>query len=315
MACRSPRFSTTRPRLPPDLAEHLLAAAADLGAESLSHGSIDPDHVVLAPDGTVVLDDFLRGTSSASPQRAARDLASAVTCAALVAGPDEALTAARHAVGDAAVLGALPFLQGGALPSSLASEVKNRRPELLATLRTEGASRLGVDPPELAKLTRVSVTTLILAVGTLIGGWALIGVLLNVANSFDTSEVRTSCGSPRSRSSPRAPTRRPPPAARGRSPAPCRTASSSSWSCRTRSRGSPSAPSRCLGARVRFFQKQGIDATTAVSSGVARLDGQLDREGRALRCSRCPSPGARSTWPPPRPTPRGAARRSSSCSS
>ena len=37
-----------------------------------------------------------------------------------------------------------------------------------------------------------------------------------------------------------------------------------------------------LATRVRFFQQQGYDATLAVSSGVAHLDGQLDRQGRPV---------------------------------
>ena len=85
-----------------------------------------------------MLDDFLRGTSSASPQRAARDLASAVTCAALLDGADAALDAARRVVGDDRLIDALPYLQGGALPPSLAAAVKRRRPELLADASRRG---------------------------------------------------------------------------------------------------------------------------------------------------------------------------------
>jgi len=253
---------------PHGVAEHLLAAVGSLGAESLSHGSIDPDHVVVLPDGGVVLDDFLRGTSSASPQRAARDLASAITCAALLVGADAALDAARHAVGDAPVLAALPYLQSGALPSSLAAQVKQRQPQLLSTLRDDGATRLGVDPPELAKLTRVSVTTLILAIGTLIGGWALIGVLLNVANSFDTIRganilwvgavaILASLSYPMSAMS-----------CEGSIPGSLPYRKLVKLELSNTFSGLAVGTVAVLGARVRFFQKQGIDATTAVSSGV-----------------------------------------------
>jgi uncharacterized membrane protein YbhN (UPF0104 family) len=255
-------------KIPPTVAEHLLSAVGALGAESLSHGSIDPDHVFVAPDGAVALDDFLRGTSAASPQRAARDLASAVTCAALVAGPDAALEAARHAVGDAEVLGSLSYLQGGALPSSLAAAVKRRAPQLLDTLRTDGAARLGVEPPELAKLTRVSVTTLILAVGTLIGGWALLGVLLNVANSFDTIRganllwvgvvaILAGLAYPTSAVS-----------CEGSIPGTLPYRKLVKLELSNTFSGLAVGTVAVLGARVRFFQKQGIDATTAVSSGV-----------------------------------------------
>jgi uncharacterized membrane protein YbhN (UPF0104 family) len=254
--------------VPGGVAEHLLAAVAALGRESLSHGSIDPDHVIVAPDGTVVLDDFLRGTSSASAQRAARDLASAITCAALLDGADPALDAARRVVGDDRVHEALSYLQGGALPSTLAAAVKKGSPELLATLRDDGAARLGVDAPELAKLTRVSVTTLVLAFGTLIGGWALIGVLLNVANSFDTIRganllwvgvvaILSSLAYPMSALS-----------CEGSIPGTLPYRQLVKLELSNTFSGLAAGTVAVLGARVRYFQKQGLDATTAVSSGV-----------------------------------------------
>jgi len=253
---------------PPGAAEHLLGAVGALGRESLSHGSIDPDHVVVMPDGTVALDDFLRGTSSASPQRAARDLASAVTCAALLVGSDDALDMALRVVGEADVRDALPYFQGGALPSSLASQVKHRDPSLLATLRDGGAQRLGVEAPELAKLTRVSVTTLVLTIGTLIGGWALIGVLLNVANSFSTIKganlfwvagvaLLAALAYPMSAIT-----------CEGSIPGLLPYRKLVQLELSNTFSGLAAGTVAVLGARVRFFQKQGLDATTAVSSGV-----------------------------------------------
>ena len=40
--------------------------------------------------------------------------------------------------------------------------------------------------PKLVEPRRVSWPTLIMVIGTLIGGWALIGVLIDVSKSFDT---------------------------------------------------------------------------------------------------------------------------------
>jgi uncharacterized membrane protein YbhN (UPF0104 family) len=254
--------------VPEGVAAHLLASVAALGRESLSHGSIDPDHVMVRKDGTVVLDDFLRGTSSASPQRASRDVASALTCAALLSGADPALDVARRAVGDGRLNDALPYLQGGALPPTLAATVKRRAPELLTTLRDDGAARLGVEAPELAKLTRVSVMTLVLAFGTLIGGWALIGVLLNVANSFDTIRganmlwvgvvaVLATLSYPLSALS-----------CEGSIPDTLPYRKLVKLELSNTFSGLAVGTVAVLGARVRFFQKQGVDATTAVSSGV-----------------------------------------------
>ena len=254
--------------VPAGAVDRLLGSVSLLGDEHLSHGSIDPDHVVICSDGTVVLDDLLRGTSSASPQREARDLASAVTCVALLDGAGAALDAARRLVGDERLADALPYLQRGALPSGLTATVKARDAELLERLRTDGAERLGLEPPQLAQLTRVSPSTLILTIGTLIGGWALIGVLLNVANSFETIKgaeipwvvavaILAALSYPMSALS-----------SEGSIPDTLPYRKLVQLELSNTFSGLAAGTVAVLGARVRFFQKNGLDATTAVSSGV-----------------------------------------------
>jgi len=257
----------TERAVPGAVVAQLLAAVGALAAEALSHGSIDLDHVVVAHDGTVVIDDFLHGTSAASPQRAARDLASAVSLAALLVGVDEAIAHALAAVGTAGLTSALAYFQAAALPPELATRLK-AHPELLESLRTKGAEAAGTDPPELAKLTRVSGTTLIFAIGTLIGGWALIGVLLNVASSFSTIRganllwvgvvaVLAAACYPSSALS-----------CEGSIPDELPYWRLVILEVSNTFSGLAVGTVAVLGARVRFFQKQGIDATTAVSSGV-----------------------------------------------
>ena len=53
-------------------------------------------------------------------------------------------------------------------------------------LREQGAGAMEVDVPKLIEPRRVSWVNLALVVGTLIGGWALIGVLINVTKSWST---------------------------------------------------------------------------------------------------------------------------------
>ena len=57
---------------------------------------------------------------------------------------------------------------------------------MLVALREQGAAAAGVDVPKLIEPRRISWVTLLLVVGTLIGGWALIGVLINVGKSWST---------------------------------------------------------------------------------------------------------------------------------
>jgi uncharacterized membrane protein YbhN (UPF0104 family) len=56
----------------------------------------------------------------------------------------------------------------------------------LDDVRRQAAAAKSIEVPKLVEPRRVSWPTLILTIGTLIGGWALIGVLIDVSKSFDT---------------------------------------------------------------------------------------------------------------------------------
>ena len=238
-----------------------------LSDQSLSHGSIDQDHIVIAADGSVAIDDFARGTSAASLIRSNRDLASAVVCCALSVGVDGALDAALALAGPERMTSCLSYLEKAALPSALSAALKSNK-QLLTELRTEGAKRLGVDPPEPVQLTRVSASTLVIAAGTLIGGWALIAVFVNVAASFSTIKganllwvllvailalIPYPAGALCDEGS-----------IPGALPFLKLTILEISNAFSGLAVGTPGV----LAARVRFYQKQGNDSTTAVSSGV-----------------------------------------------
>jgi uncharacterized membrane protein YbhN (UPF0104 family) len=83
------------------------------------------------------------------------------------------------------VVGALPFLQRAALDTVASKALRGRKTTLVA-LREQGAAAAGVEVPKLIEPRRVSWVNLVLVVGTLIGGWALIGVLINVGKSWST---------------------------------------------------------------------------------------------------------------------------------
>jgi glycosyltransferase 2 family protein len=245
----------------------LLQSVVVLGEQGLSHGSIDQDHVVITSDGSVAIDDFARGTSAASPIRSNRDLASAVVCCALSVGVEAALDASLAVAGTERMTSCLPYLEKAALPSALADAVKSNK-QLLTQLRDEGAKRLGIDSPEPVQLTRVSASTLVIAAGTVIGGWALIAVFVNVAASFSTIKganllwvalvailalIPYPAGSLSDEGS-----------IPGVLPFFKLTILEISNAFSGLAVGTPGV----LAARVRFYQKQGNDSTTAVSSGV-----------------------------------------------
>ncbi len=85
----------------------------------------------------------------------------------------------------AALVDALPFLQRAAL-NPVASRSLRKKKVLLTGLREKGAEATGVEVPKLIEPRRISWVDLALVVGTLIGGWALIGVLVNVTKSWST---------------------------------------------------------------------------------------------------------------------------------
>jgi glycosyltransferase 2 family protein len=148
-------------------------------------GTIDLDHLAIASDGRPLIDDTLHGELNATSNMLSQDLASLLVLLALLSSPELAVVVVRDVYGANGLKDALPFLQKPALNATLRREMKSKA-DLLEQLRAAGAKEAGVEEPKLAPLKRVSGTTLILIVGTLVGGWALIGVFLNVASSFST---------------------------------------------------------------------------------------------------------------------------------
>jgi uncharacterized membrane protein YbhN (UPF0104 family) len=114
-----------------------------------------------------------------------RDMAAVLATVAGLAGPERAIAAAGRSVPADALVGALPFLQRAALGSVTSRALKGKKASLTA-LREQGAALAGVDVPKLIEPRRVSWVTLLMVIGTLIGGWALIGVLINVTKSWST---------------------------------------------------------------------------------------------------------------------------------
>ena len=152
----------------------------------IAHGAISGDAVLVDPvTGTVVLADFRNASVRASPDQLDRDLASAIAATAVVIGAERAADSAARCLEPEMVAGALRQLQKPALDPLLGRSLRGRR-SLLADVRQRAAEAASIDLPQLAEPRRVSWPTLIMIVGTMIGGWALIGVLIDVSQSFDT---------------------------------------------------------------------------------------------------------------------------------
>jgi glycosyltransferase 2 family protein len=164
----------------------LLGQILTLRRARISHGAISGDVLLVDPSaGTTVVADFRNAVSNASQYQLDRDLAGAIAATALAAGAERAAGAAAACLDQEELQGALQHLHKAALDPALSRPLRSQR-QLLAEVRQRAAEAKSIPVPKLVEPRRVSWPTLIMVVGTLIGGWALIGVLIDVSKSFDT---------------------------------------------------------------------------------------------------------------------------------
>jgi uncharacterized membrane protein YbhN (UPF0104 family) len=165
-----------------DLYRQLLA----LRRARIAHGAISGEVLLTDSDGTtMVITEFRNASSNAPPERLDRDLSGAMAATALTVGVTRAADAAARHLPPEILGGALRQLQGPALDPASRRQLRGQK-TLLSRLREQAAKAASIEVPKLLEPRRVSWTTLIMVIGTLIGGWALIGVLLDVSKSFDT---------------------------------------------------------------------------------------------------------------------------------
>ena len=152
----------------------------------IAHGAVSGDAVLVNPAAqTAVLTDFRNASAGASPDQLDRDLAGALAATAVAVGAERAAGSAARCLEPPMLEGALRQLQKPALDPLVGRSLRGRR-GLLEEVRRLAAQAGAIELPKLVEPRRVSWPTLIMIIGTLIGGWALIGVLIDVAASFDT---------------------------------------------------------------------------------------------------------------------------------
>ncbi len=152
----------------------------------IAHGAISGDAVLVDPAAqAVVLADFRNAAAGVSADQLDRDLAGALAATAVAVGAERAAGAAARCLTPQLLAGALRQLQRPALDPLLGRSLRGQR-GLLEDVRQRAALAASIELPALAEPRRVSWPTLIMIIGTLIGGWALIGVLIDVSQSFDT---------------------------------------------------------------------------------------------------------------------------------
>jgi uncharacterized membrane protein YbhN (UPF0104 family) len=164
--------------------ELFLRSVSALRHAGIAHGSLSPDTVVATGSGPL-LRDFRRASSSAPALRTDRDLAAAVTAVAVVAGVQRTVSAARTVLDGEAVTALLPHLQPSTLSPATARLARAEK-GLLKSLRADLAAAFGVEVPELVEPKRISWPNLLMLVGSLVGLWLIIGLLSDVSSSLST---------------------------------------------------------------------------------------------------------------------------------
>ena len=153
-----------------------------LRESGISHGALSPETVLITAQGPV-LRDFRRASSSAPAMRTNGDLAAAVAAVAVVAGIDRAVAATCRVLDPATIQAVLTRLQRSTLDPETVRMAQSQK-GYLKTLRESLAAAAGVEVPKLVEPKRISWPNLLMVVGSLVGLWLIIGVLTEASGSL-----------------------------------------------------------------------------------------------------------------------------------
>ena len=165
-----------------DLFEQLLK----LREAAISHGALSPRTITVdSSGGWLTMNDFRLGASAASQFVLDQDLAAAIATLGLSVGVDRVVASVVRVVPTETLQGALAHLRRAGLDPSITFALGGKK-DLLDQVRTQAAGAAHIETPELVEPRRMSWKQVLVAVGTLLGGWALILVLINASHSINT---------------------------------------------------------------------------------------------------------------------------------
>jgi uncharacterized protein (TIRG00374 family) len=162
--------------------DEILAAALRLRAAGITHGALGQDTILLSGQ-RVCVKAFRSASSSAPASRLDADLAAVLAAVAVRAGVDRTAAAAARVLDADTARGALVHLQRAALDPDTVGALREHK-DLLAELRKAVAGAAGIEVPELAEAKRISWVNVAFGIGSLVGLWAIIGVLAEASGSL-----------------------------------------------------------------------------------------------------------------------------------
>jgi uncharacterized protein (TIRG00374 family) len=163
--------------------DEILLAVLRLRDAGIAHGALGGDTIVVSDQGICVR-SFRRASASAPASRLDTDLAAVLAAMAVRAGAERTAAAAARVLDADTARGALVHLQRSALDPVTLAALQHHK-DLLPRLREAVASGVGIEVPKLAEAKRVSWANLLFAVGSLIGIWAIIGILSGAGDSLE----------------------------------------------------------------------------------------------------------------------------------
>jgi len=163
--------------------DEILLAVLRLRDTGIAHGALGGDTIVV-PDQGICIRSFRRASASAPASRLDTDLAAVLAAMAVRAGAERTAAAAARVLDADTARGALVHLQRSALDPVTVAALQHYK-DLLPRLREAVASGVGIEVPKLAEAKRVSWANLLFAVGSLIGIWAIIGILSGAGDSLE----------------------------------------------------------------------------------------------------------------------------------
>ena len=150
-----------------------------LHASGITHGRIDLDRIVKHTDHTAGFSDLASATVQYRADDERQDHAQLLALGLLTSGEELAIERARAALGDDALVEALPYLQDAALPPGVRAALR-RRHIALDDVRKRLTSELGVSEIELAALRRVTWKSVLSLALLIVAAYTLIGMLADI---------------------------------------------------------------------------------------------------------------------------------------
>jgi glycosyltransferase 2 family protein len=155
---------------------HELCKLHDAG---MVHRRLDLDRIVTTPDGWLGFGDLSSASVAEQPMAKAKDRAQLIGLGLLLSDEDTVLTTARRELGDERLIDVLPFLQEAAMPPLLQDALEDADIELDAVRKRFGAA-LDAGDQDLIKLRRVTWGSILNLALLVFAAYALIALLGDV---------------------------------------------------------------------------------------------------------------------------------------